>query len=128
MMKQHEIEFRVGYQQSDPMGFLYYGNYFTFFEIGRTELLRASGGNYRQMEADGLLAVVVEAHCRYHLPAKYDDLLRQQTTVTRVTAARIEYEHRVFRGDELLAVGNTTLAIMDRQGNVKRVPNSMRLD
>ena len=127
MLKQHEIEVRVRYEESDPMGFLYYGNYFTYFEMGRTELLRASGGNYREMEAGGLRAVIVEAQCRYHQPARYDDLLTVQTTVTRVTAARIQYEHRVFRGEDLLAIGHTTLAIVDSQGNIKRVPESMQL-
>lgn len=108
------------------MGLLHHGYYFTYFEIGRTELLRAGGGNYRQMEEDGLLVVVVRADCRYSRPARYDDLLRVETTVTRVTTARIEHEYRVLRDGELLAVGHTTLAVVDREGNVQRVPEWMQ--
>ena len=122
MLREHEIELRVRYQETDPMGFLYHVFYFTYFEIGRTELLRASGGNYRRMEEEGLLVVVVKAECKFHRPARYDDVLRLQTTVARVTPAKIEHEYRLFRGEELLALGNVTLAVIDREGKVQRVP------
>ena len=84
------------------MGFLHHANYFTFFEIGRTELLRASGGSYRKMEEEGLRVVVVRAECRFHRPAHYDDVLRLRTTIRRVTLVKIEHEYRLFRGAELL--------------------------
>jgi acyl-CoA thioester hydrolase len=125
-LKQHEIELRVRYQETDPMGFLHHACYFTYFEIGRTELLRAAGGNYRQMEADGLLVVVVKAGCRFHRPARYDDLLRLRTTVVRVTPAKIEHRYELFRGDELLATGETTLAVLDRSGKIQPVPEWMQ--
>lgn len=126
MMQQHEIELRVRYKECDPMGVLYHGNYFTYFEIGRTELLRAAGGNYRQMEEDGLLIVVVKAECRYRRPARYDDLLRLRTTITRVTQAKIEHQYELFRDEECLAVGHITLAVLDRSGRVQPVPAWMR--
>ncbi len=122
MLREHEIELRVRYQETDPMGYLHHACYFTYFEIGRTELLRASGGNYRQMEERGMLVVVVRAECRFHRAARYDDILRLRTTVIRVSPAKIEHEYRLFRREELLAVGNVTLAVIDRQGNVQRVP------
>ena len=122
MLREHEIELRVRYQETDPMGFLHHAFYFTYFEIGRTELLRASGGNYRQMEEQGMLVVVVRAECRFHRPARYDDILRLRTTIVRVTPAKIEHEYRLFRQEELLAVGNVTLAVIDREGKVQRVP------
>jgi acyl-CoA thioester hydrolase len=125
MLKQHEIEIRVRYQETDPMGFLHHAHYFTYFEIGRTELLRASGGSYRRMEEEGLLVVVVKAECRFHRPARYDDLLKLRTTVARITPAKIEHEYRLFRGPELLATGRVTLAIIDRQGKVCPVPEWM---
>jgi acyl-CoA thioester hydrolase len=78
------------------------------------------------MEQSGLLVVVVKADCRYHRPARYDDVLRIRTTVTRVTAAKIEHEYRVFRGEELLAVGHTLLAVVDRNGQIQPVPDWMR--
>jgi acyl-CoA thioester hydrolase len=128
MLREHEITFRVRYQETDPMGFLHHACYFTYFEIGRTELLRASGGNYRQMEAEGLMVVVVRAECRFHRPARYDDVLRLRTTVVRVTPAKIEHEYRLFRQDELLAVGNVTLAVIDREGRVQRVPECFQTE
>ena len=126
MLREHEIELRVRYQETDPMGFLHHACYFTYFEIGRTELLRASGGNYRQMEEQGMLVVVVRAECRYQLPARYDDELRLRTTIVRVTPAKIEHEYRLFRQEELLAVGNVTLAVIDREGKVQRVPECLQ--
>ena len=128
MLREHEIELRVRYQETDPMGFLHHAFYFTYFEIGRTELLRASGGNYRRMEEDGMLVVVVRAECRFHRPARYDDILRLRTTIVRVTPAKIEHEYRLFRQEELLAVGNVMLAVIDRDGKVQRVPDYFQTD
>jgi len=125
MITQHEIEVRVRYQESDPMGFLHHGRFFTYFEMGRTELLRACGGNYREMEEEGLRIVVVKADCRYRRPARYDDVLRVQTTVAQVSAARIEHEYHVRRDGELLAVGHVTLAVIDSDGHIQRVPEWM---
>ena len=128
MLRQHEIELRVRYQETDPMGFLHHANYFAYFEIGRTEMLRASGGNYRQMEADGILVVVVKAECRFRSPARYDDLLRLRTTITRVTRAKIEHQYELFRDGQCLAIGNVTLACIDRSGQVQPVPDWMLSD
>ncbi len=108
------------------MGYLHHANYFVFFEMGRTELLRASGGNYRKMEEEGLFVVVVRADCRYHRPARYDDVLRIETTVTRVTTASIEHEYKAIRGDELLATGHVVLAAVDRHGKVQIIPEWLR--
>jgi acyl-CoA thioester hydrolase len=123
MLNQHEIEIRVRYEESDPMGYLHHANYFTYFEIGRTELLRASGGNYRKMEEEGFLVVVVKAECRFHRPARYDDLLRLRTTITRVSKAKIEHQYELFRGAERLATGHVTLGVVDRQGRIQPVPD-----
>jgi len=128
MLREHEIEIRVRYQETDPMGFLHHANYFTYFEIGRTELLRASGGNYRKMEDQGILVVVVRAECRFQRPARYDDLLRLHTRVARITPAKIEHEYHLFRDHECLAVGRVTLAVVDRNGEVQRVPEWLMLD
>ena len=122
---QHKTEIRVRYQETDPMGFLHHANYFTFFEIGRTELLRAMGTDYRRMEEEGLLVVVVKADCRYRRPARYDDLLKVRTTVNRVTPAKIEHEYLVLRDGIHLATGRVVLALVDREGVVQRVPQWM---
>jgi len=128
VLGEHEIEIRVRYGEVDPMGFLHHACYFTYFEIGRTEWLRASGGNYRRMEEEGLLIVVVRAECRYLRPARYDDVLKIRTTLARMTRARIEHQYEVFREDQCLAVGHVTLALIDRDGKIRRVPDWMKAE
>jgi acyl-CoA thioester hydrolase len=122
MLDEHEIQVRVRYRDSDPMGFLHHSTYFTYFEMGRTELLRARGGNYRRMEEEGLYAVVVRAECKYHAPARYDDLLTVRTILKRISAAKIEHEYLVFRDGHPLATGRVVLALVDREGQVQRIP------
>jgi acyl-CoA thioester hydrolase len=122
VLREHEIEIRVRYQDADPMGLLHHANYFAYFEIGRTELLRASGGNYRRMEEEGMFAVVVKAQCTYHKPARYDDLLKIRTIVSRVTPAKIAHEYQVSCDGQRLATAQVTLALVDRTGQVIRVP------
>ncbi len=126
MLKQHEIEVRVRYEEADPMGLLHHARYFAYFEMGRTEMLRASGGCYRQMEAEGVLIVVVKAECRYRKPAYYDDVLTIRTIVERITPAKIEHRYEVLRDGDRLAEGRTTLAVIDREGRVRRVPDWMQ--
>lgn len=104
------------------MGFLHHARYFVYFEMGRTEMLRASGGCYRQMEEAGILIVAVKVECRYRKPARYDDVLTIRTIVDRVTAAKIEHRYEVLRDGERLAEGRTTLAVIDREGRLCRVP------
>lgn len=125
MLRQHEIQVRVRYDDADPMGLLHHARFFVYFEMGRTEMLRASGGCYRQMEDEGILIVVAKAECRYRKPARYDDVLTIRTTVDRVTAAKIEHRYEVFRDGERLADGRTTLAVVDRDGRLCRVPEWM---
>jgi len=126
MIKDHEIDVRVRYAETDAMGVLHHANYFIYFEMGRTEMLRSSGGNYRQMEQEGVFMVVVKADCRYHRPARYDDVLKIRTSLTQVTGVRIEHEYHVFREGELLAVGHTVLAVVDRTGKIMPVPDWLR--
>ena len=127
MLAQHDLQIRVRYQETDAMGCLHHANYLTYFELGRTELLRAAGFSYRQVEEQGLFLVVSEMNCRYLRPANYDDLLTLRTTVLSARGARIAHEYQLFRGTELLAVGRSTIACVDRQGAVKRLPDWMRM-
>lgn len=122
MTNEHDILIRVPYCDTDAMGIVHHANYLNYFETGRTELLRQLGTDYRRMEASGMFMVVVQVECRYRRPARYDDLLKLRTTTTRVTAAKIEHAYRLFRDDELLAEGRSTLACVDRQGIPQRVP------
>ena len=122
MLAQHEIEIRVRYQETDGQKRLHHANYFTYFELGRTELLRAAGHGYRQFEEAGLMLVVAEISCKYYLPADYDDLLRLRTTTVAARGARVEHKYEVFRGDELLAEGRSVVACINREGRVTRLP------
>src|SRR3954469_21194257 len=123
---QHEIEIRVRYQETDGQGRVHHANYLTWFELGRVELLRAMGHSHRELEAAGVLLVVAELSVQYYLPAFFDDVLLLRTTTVRAKGARIEHGYEVLRGDELLAEGSTTVACIDRQGRVARLPEWLR--
>jgi len=122
MATTHAIEIRVRYCECDPMGVVHHTVYPVWFEMGRTELLRARGGSYAQMEADGLLLAVTRLEVRYRKPARYDELLTLQTTLRDVGHVKIEHTYRLLRGSEELVVGETTLACIDRKGRVQPVP------
>ncbi|HVU88514.1 MAG TPA: thioesterase family protein [Pirellulales bacterium] len=126
MVLEQDIPIRVRYQETDAMGVLHHANYFTYFEIGRTELLRANGRDYRQVEEEGMFMVVVRIGCTYKKPAKYDDVLTLRTRVSKISAAKIEHAYEIYRGEELLAEGHSTLACVDREGRVQRVPEWLR--
>jgi acyl-CoA thioester hydrolase len=125
MLQEHEIEIRVRYQETDGQGRLHHTNYFTYFEMGRTELLRASGITYRQIEEEGSMLVVAEISCKYLQPANYDDVLRLRTTIKETRAASVIHEYQVFRGETLLARGRSVLACIDRQGRLQRLPETL---
>ncbi len=122
-MKQHEIEIRVRYAETDAMGFLHHSRYFVYFEIGRTELFRAGGGDYRKMEEDGLFLVVAKTECRFRSPIRYDDLVTLRTTIERVSPAKLEHKYELFRDGELLATGTSTLGCVDRSGQIQKMPD-----
>ena len=126
MLDQHEIEIRVRYQETDGQGRVHHANFLTYFELGRTELLRAGGQSYRRLEEQGLYLVVARMQCRYHLAARYDDLLRLRTRTAEVTRASIRNIYEVRRGDDLIAEGETTLACVDRTGRIRRIPDWFR--
>src|ERR1700755_145333 len=121
MLKEHSISIRVRYCETDAMKILHHSQFFNYFEQGRTELLRAQGGSYRDIEEGGLFLVVVRLNCSYHQPARYDDVLTLVTRVDRVSAAKIEHSYRLMCGERLLATAASTLACVDREGRVQRL-------
>ena len=127
MIAEHRITFRVRYQETDAQGRVHHANYFTYFEMGRVEQLRASGYDYRRLEEDGTLMVVYDINCRYFEGAKYDDVLTLTTRTVRVTAARVFHEYEVHREEVLIAKGTSILACVDRSGAVRRMPEWMHL-
>jgi acyl-CoA thioester hydrolase len=125
-MPEHELQIRIRYHDTDPMGFLHHANYLVYYEMGRTELLRSAGGNYREMEESGLLIVVAKAECRYYQPARYDDVVTVRTTLSKVTHAKIIHDYEMRRNGERLASATITLAMIDRGGRIQRIPDWMR--
>jgi acyl-CoA thioester hydrolase len=119
---------RVRYAETDCMGIVYYANYLVWFEVGRTEWLRETGWNYREMEQDGISLPVVEAHCEYRRPARYDDDIEIGTRATLMTPVRIRFDYQVRRqGDDApLASGHTVHAALDRSGRPCRLPARVR--
>jgi acyl-CoA thioester hydrolase len=125
MLGHHEIEIRVRYQETDGQGRVHHANFITYFEQGRTELLRAAGRTYRQLEEEGLMLVVAELAVEYFRPARYDDLLLVRTSTASIRGARIEHVYEVLRGDDLLVRGRSVVACIDRDGRPRRVPRSL---
>jgi acyl-CoA thioester hydrolase len=110
------------------MGVVYYSNYFVWFEVGRTDLLRESGLTYRELEADGVSLPVIQAHCEYHRPARYDDDLEILTAGALLSPVRVEFTYRIVKppdGAEL-ATGRTVHAVLDRDGRPCRLPARAR--
>jgi acyl-CoA thioester hydrolase len=116
------VEIRVRYQETDGQGRVHHANYLTWFELGRVELLRAAGHSYRELENSGIFLVIADVQVRYYLPALFDDVLRLVTTTVKAKGARIEHRYEIFRGEELLVEGATTVACVDRQGRPTRLP------
>lgn len=110
-----DAKVRARYKETDQMGVVYYGNYYTWFEVGRTEFIRSLGLSYKSLEDKGVVLPVIESHCNYKAAAKYDDLLLIRTKVKEISGARIVFEYQVVReADEaLLAVGYTIHAFAD---------------
>lgn len=117
-----ECQIRIRYAETDRMGLLHHANYLVYFEQGRTELLREMGYTYKDLEDKGFLLVLTKIEVRYKSPAYYDDLLTLLTTVVKTTAVRIDHRYELRRDQTLLAEGTSTLACVDRQGQVQRLP------
>jgi acyl-CoA thioester hydrolase len=114
----------VRYAETDQMGVVYYANYFVWFEVGRTDLLREAGWSYKEMETDGYALPVIEAHCVYRQPARYDDELEVRTAGTLISPVRVAFTYDIVApGDTASrASGRTVHASIDRAGRPCRLP------
>jgi acyl-CoA thioester hydrolase len=123
-----ELEVRVRYAETDQMGVAHHSSYLVWFEAGRTEYIRDRGRSYAQIEADGWLLVVVEAHCRYHKAARYDEVLRVRTHLRSLGPATLSFGYELARkaDGEMLADGYTVHAVVDRTGRARRIPAQVR--
>lgn len=113
-MKQHEINVRVRYSETDQMGVVYHGNYAQYFEMGRVEWLRNIGISYKWMEENGIMLPVVSLNMNYKKPARYDDLLIVKTIFKKQESVKIEFDYEIRNEkDELLTIANSTLVFVD---------------
>jgi acyl-CoA thioester hydrolase len=126
-MYDHEITLRVRYGETDRMGYVYYGNYAEYLEVGRVEALRALGFPYKRLEDEGVLLPVHELWLRYHAPAYYDDELVLRTTITALPTARIQFSYALRSSSgALLTEATTTLVFVDRSsGRPMRAPQEL---
>lgn len=110
------------------MGVVYYANYFVWFEVGRTDLLRHAGWSYREMELEGYSLPVVEACCEYRQPARYDDELEIRTSGDLLSPVRVRFEYEVVRVPDqaVLAGGHTVHASLDTAGRPRRLPDRIQ--
>ncbi len=117
-MIKNETKIRVRYGETDQMGYVYYGNYAEFFEVGRVEWLRSLGVTYKSLEDTGIMLPVLNLNVNYLKPAKYDDLLTIVTTLRKKPMVKIEFDFEVFNEEnELLTTGFTSLVFVDMKKN-----------
>ena len=129
MIEYHDVTLRVRYAETDQMGVVYHANFFLWFEVGRVELIRAMGMEYKRMEIeDDCHIVVADAHCRYHHPARYDEVLRVRTRIAESKSRVVRFSYEVFREADrtLLATGETIHVICGRNGRPKLLPEKYR--
>jgi acyl-CoA thioester hydrolase len=129
MLEYHEARVRVRYAETDQMGVVYHANFFIWFEVGRVELMRALGVEYKKMEKeDDCHIVVAEAHCRYHQPARYDEVVRVRTRIAESRNRVVKFSYELFRDSDglLLANGQTTHIICGSNGRPKLLPEKYR--
>lgn len=126
-MFSHGTEVRVRYGETDQMGYVYYGDYAEYFEVGRVEALRSLGFPYRRLEEEGIMLPVRELHITYHQPARYDDLLQVRTTITSLPTVRIVFGYTIHdAAGTLLCEASTTLVFVDRATmRPTRVPKAL---
>lgn len=129
MNKEFSTEVRVRYADTDQMGVVYYANYLVWLEVARTEFLRSSGIDYRNIEKEKQLALpVVEAYCKYKAPARYDEIIMIRIKVSQVKNSSLRFDYSLFNkeNNELLAVAYTTHVFIDKDRRPVRMPKEIQ--
>jgi acyl-CoA thioester hydrolase len=123
-----DVEFRVRYAETDQMGVVYHSEYLVWCEVGRTEYIRSLGLPYSEMEKRGALLAVADASLRFHAPARYDDLVRVETTLTHVKSRAVTFEYLVrhVESGTRLVTARTMLVSLDRAGRPAPIPADVR--
>ncbi|WP_374163642.1 acyl-CoA thioesterase [Arcticibacter sp. MXS-1] len=119
----HETKIRVRYGETDQMGYMYYGNYAEFYEVGRVEMLRSLGMTYRSMEEAGVMMPVLEMRCKYMKPARYDEEITVKVILEKMPGVKIRFVYQLTNEEnELIHEGETTLAFVDMKRNRPCMP------
>ncbi len=129
MPTHYDATIRVRYAETDQMGVVYHSNYLVWFEVGRVELMRSLGFDYKRMELDDdTYIVVADAHCRYHHPARYDELLTVRSRILEAKTRTLKFGYDIFRQEDqkLLATGHTIHVACGRDGRVRLFPNKYK--
>jgi len=128
-LRRHTIDFRIYFEDTDVTGIVYHANYVKYFERGRTESLRACFANLSSlMEAeDPCTFAVSNIEIAYKRPAKLDDVITVETILQTAKGAKMVFDQKIFRGDELLAEAVVTAAVITLEGRPRRMPEAMRL-
>jgi acyl-CoA thioester hydrolase len=125
----HTTKLRVRYGETDQMGYMYYGNYGEFFEVGRVEMLRSLGLTYSWMEEVGIMMPVLEMKCRYLKPARYDEEISIKVTVEKMPGVKILFKYELFNEkQEMVHVGETLLAFVNMKTGRPSLPPQEFLD
>lgn len=126
-------EVRVRYAETDQMGVAYHANYLVWCEIGRTEFIRALGVSYAELEAEGVMLAVTEAHLRFHASARYDELLRVETRLLGVQSRSVTFAYEIKRvpaagavDGPRLVTATTMLVSVARGGRLVAIPPRFR--
>jgi len=127
-MKYFDNEIRIRYAETDQMGVSYYGNHFIWFEESRTEYFRARDILYTDCEKQGIYLPVIEAHCRYHSPTQYDDLIICRTWVSEIRKTSLKFSYQIFnkRNDQLVSEGWTAHVFADKSFKPVKIPEDIR--
>ena len=128
-MFEHSTKLRVRYGETDQMGYMYYGNYAEFYEVGRVEMLRSIGLTYSGMEESGIKMPVLELKCKYLKPALYDEEITIKVMVDKMPGIRIHFRYELFNEkDELINIGETLLVFVNMETNRPCLPSRDFLD
>lgn len=124
----HAVEFRVRYPETDQMGVVYHANYLHWCDIGRTEYLRARGATYADLERNGMLLAVAEANLRYHASARYDQVVRIETTLRDVRSRALTFDYVIVDAvtGNRFVTASTTLVSLDADGRPVQLPLETR--
>ena len=127
-MYEYETKIRVRYAETDQMGYVYYGNYATYYEVGRVEALRNLGMTYKELEEQGIMMPVVENHSKFLLPGRYDELLTIKVIIKEKPSIKIVFNYEIYNeADQLINIGETKLVLIDsKAGKPVRFPPVMK--